>query len=141
MPQIVDLGADAERVLERAAALAALGLAVEPFGPGAVAVRAAPAMLGEVDAAALLRDVAAALEGPEGEGGEDAAGALGARLHAVLASIACHGSVRTGRALGAAEMNALLRAVEAEPAAATCNHGRPTWVELDLRDVERLFGR
>ena len=142
-PAVVDLGPEAEAVLAEAEALARLGLTVEAFGPGAVMVREVPALLGEVDAAALLRDVADAL-GETGAGGSGApAGhaALEARLHAVMASIACHGSVRTGRHLSGPEMNALLRAMEAEPRAGTCNHGRPTYVTLSRADLERLFGR
>ncbi|PRY93565.1 DNA mismatch repair protein MutL [Hasllibacter halocynthiae] len=134
IPEVVEL-AEAEAVLAHAEALAALGLVVEPFGPGALAVREVPAELGGADPGAILRDVADEIA----EGMPPAA--LEARLDALAATIACHGSVRSGRGLSGAEMNALLRAMEAEPASATCNHGRPTWVELPLADVERLFGR
>ena len=134
IPEIVALP-EADSVLAEVDALLTLGLAVEAFGPGTIAVREVPAALGHADPAAILRDVADAIA--DGDG----AAPLEARLDALAASMACHGSVRSGRTLGAAEMNALLREMEAEPASATCNHGRPTWVELELRDVERLFGR
>jgi DNA mismatch repair protein MutL len=135
IPEIVELGpADAAIVLDQAEALSELGLSVEPFGPGTIAVRETPALLGPCDAVALLRDVLDALRD-----GED--GLLGARLEAVLSRIACHGSVRSGRRLQADEMNALLREMEATPFSGQCNHGRPTYVELRLADIERLFGR
>ncbi len=137
IPEIVELGAEADRVLAAAEALAGAGLAVEPFGPGAVAVRETPAALGRPDAAALLRDVADALAEAETGGPE----ALAARIDAVLSRMACHGSVRAGRRLSAPEMNALLREMEATPGAGQCNHGRPTYVELSLGQIERLFGR
>ena len=134
VPEIVELGADADAVLEAAVGLARLGLEVEAFGPGAVAVRAVPAPLGQPDAAALMRDVAdlIAEHGPE---------AVRTRIDKVLATVACHGSVRTGRRLRGDEMNALLREMERTPGSNTCNHGRPTWVELPLANIERLFGR
>jgi DNA mismatch repair protein MutL len=136
MPEVVELdAADAERVVERAGELAALGLVVEAFGPGAVLVREAPALLGDTDAAALIRDIADDLA----EHG--AALALGERLAEVCSTMACHGSVRAGRRLSAEEMNALLRQMEATPLSGQCNHGRPTYVELKLADIERLFGR
>ncbi len=135
-PEIVELSPEsAAQVCDHAEALAALGLAVEPFGPGAVAVRETPAILGTVDAQALLRDVADALR----DAGDTAA--LEARIDAVLSRMACHGSVRSGRALRLDEMNALLREIEATPRSGQCNHGRPTWVELPLADIEKLFGR
>ncbi|MFD1704411.1 DNA mismatch repair endonuclease MutL [Methylopila henanensis] len=137
VPDVVDLDpADAERVLAAADLLAGLGLAVEGFGPGAVLVRATPAPLGPCDGAALLRDVAEALA----EGDAEAA-PVARRLDHILATVACHGSVRAGRKLKPDEMNALLRAIEAEPAASTCNHGRPTFVRLAVADLEKLFGR
>lgn len=137
VPDVVDLDpADAERVLAQAETLATLGLSVEGFGPGAVLVRATPAPLGPCDGAALLRDVAEALA----EGDAEAA-PLARRLDHILATVACHGSVRSGRKLKPDEMNALLRAIEAEPAASTCNHGRPTFVRLSTADLEKLFGR
>ena len=136
VPEIVRLEADEmARLLDAAEELARLGLVIEPFGPGAVAVRETPALLGEVDAAALLGDILDALN--EGCG----AGLLEDRLHAVLSSMACHGSVRSGRRLTVAEMNALLREMEATPSSGQCNHGRPTFVSISLEDIERLFGR
>ena len=135
IPAIVDLGADAERVLAAAGDLDRLGLVIEPFGPGCVAVRELPAALGQADAAALLRDIADDLAE---QGTSDR---LQGRLDAVLSSMACHGSVRSGRSLTGEEMNALLREMERTPRAGQCNHGRPTWGELKLADVERLFGR
>ncbi len=136
IPEVVELDADAaERVLERAGELAELGLAVEPFGGGAVAVREVPAVLGQADAAALVRDVADELA----DLGES--GALKARIDAVLSRMACHGSVRAGRRLSAEEMNALLREMEATPRSGQCNHGRPTHVSLSLAEIEKLFGR
>ena len=136
LPEVVDLGeAGAARVAERAGELAALGLAVEPFGPGAVVVRAVPALLGDCDAQGLVRDLADELA----EWGT--ATVLGERLASVCATMACHGSVRSGRRLSIAEMNALLRQMEATPLSGQCNHGRPTHVRLALADFERLFGR
>jgi DNA mismatch repair protein MutL len=136
LPEVVDLDpAEAERVIAKADELAALGLVVEPFGPGAVLVRETPALLGDTDATGLIRDIADDLA----ENG--AALALAERLQAVCSTMACHGSVRAGRRLSAAEMNALLRQMEATPHSGQCNHGRPTYVELKLSDIERLFGR
>jgi len=136
LPEVVELDpAEAERVAARADELAALGLIVEPFGPGAVLVRETPAALGETDVQGLVRDIADDLA----ESG--AALALSERLAEVAGTMACHGSVRAGRRLSAAEMNALLRQMEATPHSGQCNHGRPTYVELKLADVERLFGR
>ncbi len=136
IPEIVELGVEAaEAVLERAGELAALGLSVEPFGPGALAVRETPALLGACGAGALLRDVAAQILDL------DRADLLRDRLHAVLSRVACHGSVRGGRRLSLPEMDALLRAIEATPFADQCNHGRPTWVELTRAELDRLFAR
>jgi DNA mismatch repair protein MutL len=136
LPEVVELDpAEAQRVCAGAGELAALGLAVEPFGPGAILVRETPALLGDTDVAGLIRDIADDLA----ENG--AALALGERLEAVCSTLACHGSVRAGRRLTAAEMNALLRQMEATPHSGQCNHGRPTYVELKLADIERLFGR
>ncbi len=135
VPEIVELGEAAAEVLDHAEDLQALGLSIEPFGPGAVAVQETPAVLGQVDAARLLKDIADEL------GASGAVGVLRARVDAVLSLIACHGSVRSGRSMRAEEMNALLREMEATPNAGQCNHGRPTYVELKMRDVERLFGR
>ncbi|TCS12317.1 DNA mismatch repair endonuclease MutL [Caulobacter sp. BK020] len=136
LPEVVELDpAEAERVVARAEELAALGLVVESFGPGAVLVRETPALLGKTDAAGLVRDIADDLA----ENG--AALALKERLEEVCSTMACHGSVRAGRRLNAVEMNALLREMEATPHSGQCNHGRPTYVELKLADIERLFGR
>jgi len=135
-PQVVELDpADAERLADSAAQLADLGLVLEPFGPGAVLVRETPAALGGADVAALVRDIADDLA----ETG--AALALTERLEAIASTMACHGSVRAGRRLTGAEMNALLRQMESTPHSGQCNHGRPTYVELKLADIERLFGR
>jgi DNA mismatch repair protein MutL len=136
VPEVVELDpADADRVLCRADELAELGLVLEPFGAGAVLVRETPALLGETDAQGLVRDIADDLA----ENGQ--ALALKERLAEVCSTMACHGSVRAGRRLSAAEMNALLRQMEATPHSGQCNHGRPTYVELKLADIERLFGR
>lgn len=136
LPEVVELDpAEAERVVARADELAALGLVIESFGPGAVLVRETPALLGKTDAAGLVRDIADDLA----ENGQ--ALALKERLEEVCSTMACHGSVRAGRRLNGAEMNALLREMEATPHSGQCNHGRPTYVELKLADIERLFGR
>ncbi len=136
LPEVVDLGeAGAARVAERAADLAGLGLQVEPFGPGAVVVRAVPDLLGDGDIQGLVRDLADELAE------WDTTTTLSGRLLEVCATMACHGSVRAGRRLSVAEMNALLRRMEATPLSGQCNHGRPTHVSLNLADVERLFGR
>ncbi|WP_366193810.1 DNA mismatch repair endonuclease MutL [Meridianimarinicoccus marinus] len=138
IPEIVELGPDdAATLLAEAEALDGLGLSLEPFGPGAVAVRATPALLGPVNAEALLRDLLDELR----EGGAVETGNITARIDAVLSRMACHGSVRAGRRMQADEMNALLREMEATPHSGQCNHGRPTYVELKLADLERLFGR
>ncbi|MFQ5773116.1 MAG: DNA mismatch repair endonuclease MutL [Kiloniellaceae bacterium] len=136
IPEVVELDEPAaQRLTARAEELAGLGLALEPFGPGAVVVREVPALLGEVNVQGLLRDLADELT----ELGE--AFALRERLGEVCATMACHGSVRAGRRLNLEEMNALLREMEATPHSGQCNHGRPTYVELKLADIERLFGR
>ena len=136
IPAVVELDpAEAEILLARAAEFAELGLVIEPFGNGVVLVRETPAMLGQVDCAGLLRDLADDLS----ELG--AAHALKERLEDVCSSMACHGSVRAGRRLTGEEMNALLRQMEATPFSGQCNHGRPTYVELKLADIEKLFGR
>jgi DNA mismatch repair protein MutL len=135
-PLVVDLDPDAAALLEaHAQELAALGLVLEGFGPGAMMVREAPAAIAQGDLSALVRDLAADLAA------EDGAQTLARRLDQRLATFACHHSVRSGRPLKPEEMNALLRAMEATPGASTCNHGRPTYVELKLADIERLFGR
>jgi DNA mismatch repair protein MutL len=136
LPEVVELDpAEADRVAAKAEELAALGLTLEPFGPGAVLVRETPALLGETDVQGLVRDIADDLA----ENGQ--ALALKERLEEVCSTMACHGSVRAGRRLTAPEMNALLRQMEATPHSGQCNHGRPTYVELKLADIERLFGR
>jgi DNA mismatch repair protein MutL len=136
IPEIVELDeADVERLVARADELARYGLAIEPFGPGAVAVRETPALLGEIDAQALLHDLA------EHMAEWDEALPLERRLLHVAATMACYGSVRAGRRLKPEEMNALLREMETTPNSGQCNHGRPTYVELKLTDIERLFGR
>ena len=136
IPDIVEMEPDAaERLLAEAEELTKLGLILEPFGGAAICVRATPAALGQVESAALLRDVADELA----EKGESRS--VRDRLEAVCSSMACHGSVRAGRRLRLDEMNALLREMEATPGAGQCNHGRPTVVHLSLGDLERLFGR
>jgi len=136
IPEIVELDeSDVERLTARADELARYGLALEPFGPGAVAVRETPSLLGEVDAQAMVHDLA------EHMAEWDEALPLERRLMHVAATMACHGSVRAGRRLRPEEMNALLREMEATPNSGQCNHGRPTYVELKLTDIERLFGR
>ncbi|MFQ5785135.1 MAG: DNA mismatch repair endonuclease MutL [Alphaproteobacteria bacterium] len=136
LPEVVELDeAACARLTAHAEELAELGLALEPFGPGAVAVRETPALLGECDVQGLVRDLADELA----EIGET--GRLRERLDAVSSTMACHGSVRAGRLLTVAEMNALLREMEATPHAGQCNHGRPTYVELKLAEIEKLFGR
>jgi DNA mismatch repair protein MutL len=136
IPEIVELSAqDAAMLLDHAPALARLGLTLEPFGGNALAVRATPAILGQVNAAALLRDILDELS-DLGDSQQ-----LLARIDAVLSRMACHGSVRSGRQMHVQEMNALLREMEATPLSGQCNHGRPTYVELKLSDIERLFGR
>ncbi|MEP2744326.1 MAG: DNA mismatch repair protein MutL, partial [Bauldia litoralis] len=136
IPEIVDLASDdADRIVDRAAELAELGLVVERFGPGAVAIHETPSMLGAMDAAGLVRDLA------EEIAEWDKAVSLRDRLDRVASTMACHGSVRSGRRLKPEEMDALLREMEATPNASECNHGRPTYIELKLADIERLFGR
>jgi DNA mismatch repair protein MutL len=136
LPEVVELDeADAARLTERAGELAELGLVLEAFGPGAVVVREVPALLGETDVWGLVRDLAEEIA----ELGE--ALGLKERLEEICGTLACHGSVRAGRRLNQAEMNALLRQMEATPHSGQCNHGRPTYVELKLVDIERLFGR
>ena len=136
LPEVVELDeSDATRLAERQAELAELGLVLEPFGTGAVVVRETPAMLGECNVKGLVRDLADDLAEL------DQALSLKDRLEGVCSTMACHGSVRAGRSLSAVEMNALLRQMEATPFSGQCNHGRPTYVELKLGDIERLFGR
>ncbi len=136
IPEIVEMDeSSCERLLARSGELASLGLAVEAFGSGAVAVHEVPALLGETDVQGLIRDLADDLAEFDG------AIALEKRIDEVCATMACHGSVRAGRRLNADEMNALLREMEATPHSGQCSHGRPTYVELKLADIEKLFGR
>jgi DNA mismatch repair protein MutL len=136
IPEIVELDeATVEKLIARADQLGSFGLAIESFGPGAVAVRETPSLLGRINAAALLRDLA------EHMMEWDEALPLERRLMHVAATMACHGSVRAGRRLKPEEMNALLREMEDTPNSGQCNHGRPTYVELKLADIEKLFGR
>ena len=136
LPEVVELGEDgARRLAARAAELAEMGLVLEPFGLGAVVVRETPAVLGEVDLQGLVRDLADELA----EMGDHLA--LKEKVEQVCGTLACHTSVRAGRRLSDEEMNALLRQMEATPHSGQCNHGRPTYVELKLADIERLFGR
>jgi DNA mismatch repair protein MutL len=137
IPVIVEMEqCDVERIEDAAPLLAGLGLVVEPFGPGAVAVYEMPALLKGTDAAGLVRDLALALREDE-----RSLSPLEKRLEHVLATFACHHSVRSGRRLRAEEMNALLREMERTPGSGQCNHGRPVYVELKLADIEKLFGR
>lgn len=136
LPEVVDLAEDdAERLAANAGALGRFGLELERFGPGAVIVRATPGLLGESDVAGLVRDLADELAD------SGTADGLKRRLDRIASTMACHGSVRSGRRLRADEMNALLRRMEDVPESATCNHGRPTFIELKLADIEKLFGR
>jgi DNA mismatch repair protein MutL len=136
IPEVVELDpAEAERVTSRAGELAELGLIVEQFGPDAVLVRELPAMLGDTDIKKLIRDLA------DDIAETNSALSLKERLEEIAGTLACHTSVRAGRRLTAEEMNALLREMEATPHSGQCNHGRPTYVELKLSDIERLFGR
>ncbi|QDP23954.1 DNA mismatch repair endonuclease MutL [Bradyrhizobium cosmicum] len=136
IPEIVEMDeSTVERLLERSEELASFGLAIESFGPGAVAVRETPSLLGKTNAGGLLRDLS------EHMAEWDEALPLERRLMHVAATMACHGSVRAGRRLRPEEMNALLREMEETPNSGQCNHGRPTYVELKLSDVEKLFGR
>jgi DNA mismatch repair protein MutL len=135
VPEVIELGgARVDALIDAAEALAECGLVVEPFGQGAVLVREAPALLPTGQVATMVRDLAE-------EFLSDGTAVVGRRLDQVCSSIACHGSVRAGRRLTVEEMNALLREMEATPMSGQCNHGRPTYVELKLSDIERLFGR
>jgi len=136
IPDIIELEEDAaNRLLARSSELEKLGLVIEPFGGGAIAVRATPTLLGQMNTSQLIRDLAEDLLQ------FDAAHSLSEKLEDVCSTMACHGSVRAGRRLNGDEMNALLRQMEATPHSGQCNHGRPTYVELKLKDIERLFGR
>ena len=136
IPEIVSLSDDdAARLLAHAETLTRVGLSIEPFGGGAIAVRETPAILGEINAEALLRDILDELD----DSGDTQL--VADKIEAVLSRMACHGSIRSGRRMRADEMNALLREMEATPHSGQCNHGRPTYVELKLADIEKLFGR
>jgi DNA mismatch repair protein MutL len=136
IPEIVELSeGDRTRLLEIAPELARLGLGIEAFGGSAIAVRETPAILGEVDARAMLLDILDELAD------QHSSSLVQARIEAILSRVACHGSIRSGRWMRGEEMNALLREMEATPHSGQCNHGRPTYVELKLADIERLFGR
>ncbi|UNE55474.1 DNA mismatch repair endonuclease MutL [Bartonella machadoae] len=136
IPEIVELSEeDATCLLTHKETLQKFGLGIEPFGPGAIVVRETPSMLGEINIQALIKDLA-------DEAAEyDTTDNLKAKLDYIAATMACHGSIRSGRILRPEEMNALLRQIEATPHTGTCNHGRPTYIELKLADIERLFGR
>ena len=136
MPEVVELGPErATQLCSRASQLAELGLVIEPFGEGAILVRETPAILGETDSSGLVHQLSEALENFM-----DTV-SLRARLDEVCSTMACHGSVRAGRRLNIAEMNALLREMERTPRSGQCNHGRPTYIDLKLTDIDRLFGR
>ncbi|APZ52340.1 DNA mismatch repair endonuclease MutL [Salipiger abyssi] len=136
IPEIVEFSADdLSRLLSISGDLARMGLSIEPFGGSAVAVRETPAILGEVNAKALLSDI---LDELADYGSSQL---VQEKIEAILSRVACHGSIRSGRRMRAEEMNALLREMEATPHSGQCNHGRPTYVELKLSDIERLFGR
>ncbi len=136
IPDIVDLPADdLARLADARETLSAVGLDIEAFGAGAVAIQSVPAALGQVDGKALLTDICDELAD------QGTTTRIAEKLDAILSRIACHGSVRTGRRMQAEEMNALLREMEATPHSGQCNHGRPTYVELKMKDIERLFGR
>ncbi len=141
VPDVVEMDeVDCDRLEDAAEGLARYGLVIDRFGPSAMLVRALPAVLPKADSAALLRDLADDIA-KHGKQEDSGALLLAERLELVLATIACHGSVRAGRTLSVAEMNALLREMEATPRSGQCNHGRPTWVKLSMEDVEKLFGR
>jgi DNA mismatch repair protein MutL len=136
IPEIIDLPEeDCDRLMDHAAGFDSMGLTIERFGPGAVAVRETPAMLGEVNVQGLVRQLADEIAE------WDTAGSLANKLEYVAATMACHGSVRSGRRMRPEEMNALLRQMENTPGSGQCNHGRPTYIELKLADIEKLFGR
>jgi DNA mismatch repair protein MutL len=141
VPDVVELDeVDCDRLDDAAEGLARYGLVIERFGPSAMLVRAVPAAIAKADSAKLLRDLADDIA-KHGSQADSGALLLAERLELVLATMACHGSVRAGRVLSVAEMNALLREMEATPRSGQCNHGRPTWVKLSMEDVEKLFGR
>ncbi|HUP67745.1 MAG TPA: DNA mismatch repair protein MutL, partial [Sphingomicrobium sp.] len=136
IPEVVELDEpDCDRLEAAATELSGMGLDIERFGPSSILVRAVPAALGKTDVAGLVADLAAEIA--------ELGGPLSLRdkLDLVAATIACHGSVRAGRVLSVAEMNALLREMEVTPRSGQCNHGRPTWVKLGHGEIEKLFGR
>ena len=136
IPEIIEMSdGDAAQLLAVADDLSRFGLTIEPFGGNAIAVRETPALLGEVNAEAMLRDVLDELAD------QGSSTLVQEKLEAILSRVACHGSIRTGRLMRGEEMNALLREMEETPRSGQCNHGRPTYVELQLSDIERLFGR
>jgi DNA mismatch repair protein MutL len=136
IPEIIEMSdSDAAQLLAVADDLTRFGLTIEPFGGGAIAVRETPAILGEVNAQAMLRDILDELDD------QGSSTLVQEKLEAILSRVACHGSIRTGRRMRGEEMNALLREMEQTPRSGQCNHGRPTYVELKLSDIERLFGR
>ena len=136
IPEIIELSdPDCATLMDAAPQLARFGLTVERFGGAAIAIRETPAILGEVNATAMIHDILDELNDlSETQNVQD-------RLEAILSRVACHGSIRSGRIMRGEEMNALLREMEATPHSGQCNHGRPTYVELKLSDIERLFGR
>lgn len=141
VPDVVEMDeADCDRLEDAAEGLARYGLVIERFGPAAMLVRAVPAAIAKADTTKLLQDLADDIA-KHGRNEESGALLLSEKLEYVLATMACHGSVRAGRVLSVAEMNALLREMEATPRSGQCNHGRPTWVKLSMEDVEKLFGR
>lgn len=136
LPEVVNLSAnEADKIVERKDELEELGLVVEGFGEDAILVRATPAILGECDIEGLINDLASELLT------YDHATSLKSKLSDICATMACHGSIRSGRRLNGEEMNYLLRQMENTPGSGQCSHGRPTWVELKLNDIEKLFGR
>ena len=136
LPEVIEFDEPAcDRLERRIAELSELGLELERFGPGAILVRATPALLGAADVRGLVTDLADELAA------FDSTLSLHEPLNAVAGTMACHGSVRAGRSLSVAEMNALLREMEVTPGSGQCNHGRPTWVKLAHEDMEKLFGR
>ena len=136
IPEVISLSeGDMALLMEQNATLSQMGLSIEPFGQGAVAVQSVPALLGHLDLQRLVFDIVDELS----DGGTQQS--LQAQLDAILSRVACHGSVRTGRRMQADEMNALLREMEATPHSGQCNHGSPTYVSLAMTDIEKLFGR
>ncbi|MCF6305178.1 MAG: DNA mismatch repair endonuclease MutL [Rhodobacteraceae bacterium] len=136
IPEIVELSADDHsRLMEHVEALASLGLSIDSFGEQAICVRETPVILGEINCKNLISDICDQLSD------DGSSGIVKEKINAILSSMACHGSIRSGRRMSAPEMNALLREMEATPHSGQCNHGRPTYVELPLSDIERLFGR